>query len=308
MKLYLIQGAEPMSDTQKNQATAILGLLTQTSLHAGLGQSTDVVDLPIQREGHNGWPCVFGSAMKGALRTKAEDEKGKDNQELLTAFGPDTNHGQDYASAIAVTDARLLLLPVRSLTSHFKWVTCPEALQRLNRDLCMLGLKQIGLSELSIKEDEALVPEASSDEQLFLEEYHFDCKKVDLKEIINLLKQLMKRDDAEDVLKNQLVIVKDDIFAYLVKHAVPVNIHISLDSETKTVAEGPWYEETLPPDSLLYTALIARNSRNKDVTKSAEQVLKFVTDLVQNKWLQVGGNETVGMGWCGVKIYTETAQ
>lgn len=54
------------------QSTAILGLLAQTSIHAGAGASVGAVDLPIQREGHNGWPCVFGSAMKGALRAKAE--------------------------------------------------------------------------------------------------------------------------------------------------------------------------------------------------------------------------------------------
>ena len=55
-----------------SQATALLGLITETSLHAGAGSSVGVVDLPIQREGHNGWPCVFGSAVKGALRDMAE--------------------------------------------------------------------------------------------------------------------------------------------------------------------------------------------------------------------------------------------
>jgi len=54
--------------------TAILGLLAQTSIHAGAGSQTGIIDLPIQREGHNGWPCVFGSAVKGALRDKAEQE------------------------------------------------------------------------------------------------------------------------------------------------------------------------------------------------------------------------------------------
>lgn len=54
---------------------AILGLLAQTSIHAGTGQHTGAIDLPIQREGHNGWPRVFGSAVKGALRAHAEERK-----------------------------------------------------------------------------------------------------------------------------------------------------------------------------------------------------------------------------------------
>jgi len=36
------------------QANTILGLLAQTSIHAGTGSNTGVIDLPIQREGHNG--------------------------------------------------------------------------------------------------------------------------------------------------------------------------------------------------------------------------------------------------------------
>ena len=76
--------------------TALLGLWAQTSIHAGAGSSIDGIDLPIQREGHNGWPCVFGSSMKGALRTKAEDlwgEKGKDSVRYV--FGPDSDNQID---------------------------------------------------------------------------------------------------------------------------------------------------------------------------------------------------------------------
>ena len=50
----------------------LLGLYAQTSIHAGTGQNQGVVDLPIMREEHNGWPCIFGSAMKGAIRAAYE--------------------------------------------------------------------------------------------------------------------------------------------------------------------------------------------------------------------------------------------
>jgi len=297
-------------NNKDKQKTAFLGLLTQTSLHAGAGQSIGVIDLPVQREGHNGWPCVYGSAMKGALRTRAEDIHGKTDADLLEVFGPDTEKSSDYASAIAVSDARLLLLPVRSLTSHFKWVTCPEALKRLKRDADLLGMTlDMGKMPHPVNDDQAIVPEKETD--LFLEEYRFTCEPQDLSSLINILAMLMQRYDAEVALKEQLVIVSDDTFAHFVKHAIPVNAHIAIESKTKIVKQGAlWYEEDLPPDTLLYTCLIANSSRKKiengNTKKTAEKIMGFVSDLFTDRpWLQVGGNETVGMGWCGVKMYPE---
>ena len=55
----------------KNNAS-ILCLYAVTPCHAGSGASVGVVDLPIQREAHTDWPCVYGSAVKGALRAHAE--------------------------------------------------------------------------------------------------------------------------------------------------------------------------------------------------------------------------------------------
>ena len=117
--------------------TALLGLLAETSIHAGAGQMAGVIDLPIQREAHTAWPVVYGSAVKGAMRTLAEEQKAP---WLTAVFGPETSNASEHAGALLVGDARLLLLPVRSLTSHFKWVTCPALLRRLRADLERLGL------------------------------------------------------------------------------------------------------------------------------------------------------------------------
>ncbi|MDY6992654.1 MAG: RAMP superfamily CRISPR-associated protein, partial [Pseudomonadota bacterium] len=118
----------------------------------------------------------------------------------------------------------------------------------------------------------------------------------------------MARDDAETVLHEQLAIVSNDMFKHLAEHATPVNAHTAIDNDTKTVKPGAlWYEETLPPDTLLYIALVASCSRkpvqDKKNGKSAEKVLKHIENLFADySYLQVGGNETVGMGWCHLKI------
>jgi len=276
--------------------TAILGLHAETSIHAGAGSALDVIDLPIQREAHTNWPCVFGSAVKGALRAAA----GKGNQTDLV-FGLENANSDAYAGALLVGDARLLLLPVRSLTSHFKWITCPAVLQRYQRDAERMG-KSVKFTVPKIEGDMQAI--AATAGEVFLEEYRFEVKQADLKEVIDALVQVSDVAGFAEALKNQLMILSDNDFSYLAKHAVPVTPHIAINSETKAVKTGAlWYEETLPPETLLYVCLAANDARKKDSILSADAVLQTVQEMFTAKpYLQLGGNETVGMGWCRVKV------
>jgi CRISPR-associated protein Cmr4 len=289
------------------QANAILGLLAQTSIHAGTGSNTGVIDLPIQREAHTAYPCVFGSSMKGALRSHAEqyltDNDGKDA--VFAVFGADNQADNTYAGALMVSDARLVLLPIRSLTSQFKWVTSPYALQRLADDLARFstGLS-FKLPSDVLTENQAWTAQKQP-EDLFLEEYRFKTTvQDDLSTVIKVLAKLMQPKTGVDAqLQQQLVVVSDDMFSHLVQHTTPVNAHIAIKPDTKVVKDGAlWYEETLPPESLLYVGLAANKARKQDSKlATADDVLSTVTNLFMDKpWLQIGGNETVGMGWCAV--------
>jgi len=218
-------------------------------------------------------------------------------------YGAPPKQTDNSAGAIIPFEARLLLFPVRSLTSQFKWVTCPSALWRYKEDSKRLGLSvDFELPELnsnSLGENQAIID--SEEGSLFLEEYRFETQKKDLSKFITALAQLMQRDDAEQALKKQLVIVSDDSFTHLVNHATPVNAHNVLDSLTKT-SENLWYEETLPSETLLYIGLSANASRKENDEQSAADILKRVLNLfATTPYLQVGGNETVGMGWCIIK-------
>ena len=291
------------------QASTILGLLAQTSIHAGTGSNTGVVDLPIQREAHTAYPCVFGSSMKGALRTHAEqfypsEDNTRLNPVIAAVFGADNQADTMHAGALMVSDARLVLCPVRSLTSQFKWVTSLYALQRLQDDLARFGICQDLKLPTAPSDAEAwtLNPQADA---LFLEEYRFKTQQQDLNAVIDVLAQLMQhKTGVVEQLKQQLVVVSDDMFAHLAQHTTPVNAHIAIESATKTVKGGAlWYEETLPPETLLYVGLAANKARKPDSElTTAADILHKVTALFEgNKsWLQIGGNETVGMGWCAV--------
>ncbi len=278
---------------------AMLGLFTETSLHAGTGQMTGVIDLPIQREAHTEWPCVYGSAVKGAMRVLADSQ---DHDWVEEVFGPED--GNTHAGSIAISDARLLLLPVRSLTGHFKWVTCPALLERLQRDYRRLGLDDSFLDQgLAPLDDTHAFVSKEKEGHLFLEEFRFQTTSIDLQEIINNISQLSSNID-EKSLTEQLVIVNNDIFSHLARFATPVNAHIKIKNETKIVKPGAlWYEETLPADTLLYTTIVAFHSRKEKSEKEDDEILEHLLSLFPDKrpYLQIGGNETIGMGWCKVK-------
>ena len=283
--------------------TAILGLHAETSIHAGAGSALDVVDLPIQREAHTNWPCVFGSAVKGALRACAIARKAK-NVDLV--FGPERTDSSDYAGALLVGDARLALLPVRSLTGHFRWVTCPAILDRLKRDAKRLEIIGFDFDIPSVptpaqNADPVALAAQGNTNPLFLEEFRYAVVKEEkLDKLVKSLAKLSSVEGFKATLHEQLLVVTDDDFAFLCRHATPVTPHIALDSQSKTTKSGAlWYEETLPSETLLYICLAAHDARKKDEKLNAEDVLKRVDDLfVEKPYLQIGGNETVGMGWC----------
>lgn len=295
-------------------ATVILGLYTETSVHVGAGQAMDVVDLPIQREAHSEWPVIYGSSLKGALRDHLSAVV--DRETVMAAFGPEMKAATEYAGAVAVTDARILLLPVRSLTGIYHWVTAPEVLGRLRRDAEWLGwnldLPQDPVPEPSPSGDAGadvgwVVPEAASSDPLILETCRVHgTPNPDLDSWVAVLAALMPRPDAVACLKRRLVVVGDDLFTYLSKRSTPVNAHVRLDPGTKTVVSGAlWYEETLAPDSLLYTAVLAGTDRRpKPDRRMTPEALRqaVVGPFDRDPYLRVGGNETVGMGWCRVQL------
>src|SRR5687767_10402752 len=103
-------------------------------VHVGTGQAVDVIDLPIARMRSTGIPIVPGSSIKGVLR---DETPNLDERERSAVFGPDPEHenASDHAGALVVDDARLQVLPVRSFSGAFAWVSSPLLLDLARRDL-----------------------------------------------------------------------------------------------------------------------------------------------------------------------------
>lgn len=283
-------------------SSLLLGLHAHTWIHAGSGEKDGVVDLPIQREAHTGWPVIFGSSLKGAMRSQiSRNPRELAEQSLVTLFGPESLHAgatseKIHAGALLVSDARLLWLPVRSLTSHTRYVTCPALLRRLLADLQRSGQPQ-SLMLPKVGELEAVI---AGDQvgRLYLEEYAFTARTESALTPWGALLARFCDLDAEQILC-QLTVIHDDQFAHLCQAAIPVHPHIAIDYETKSVRDGAlWYEEALPPESLFYTLLLLTDAR--DNSGLSASTLKTQTEqalLGDAPYLQVGGNESTGMGW-----------
>lgn len=285
-------------------------------LHAGTGQGSGVIDLPIAREKATGMPYLPGSSVKGVLRDKSGDS---DITRML--FGPRTENASDHAGSLQMADARLLCLPVRSLRGTFAWVTSPYVLRRFARDAADTGLSG--------------VPAVPNPKDRFCDVTSQTVLQVDVRRgggnmsgvVLEDLDLEQRPDQAQawaDWLSNKifpasdtqwptmfaqrLCIVSDDVFSFLMTTAIEVIARNRLSEETKTVAKGAlWYEEALPTESILYgLATLSPTGKVRDAYKENTNatLLKHLNELASHA-LQFGGNATVGRGLCRLRLLKE---
>lgn len=307
-------------------AAEIIGLYAETPLHPGSGATQGAVDLPVQRETHTGIPLIPASSLKGVLRDVAErklNTGGKTDNRIAEIFGPEK--GDEYGGALAPTDARLLLFPVRSLEGIFVWVTCPLVIQRFVRDLALLkdqaaAQPLAGLQEISANNDEALMPPVDGrsiplTNPLVLEEYEY--KKVDepklasfVSEIAELMPNTVGYGTYQSRLSTHLAVISDTDFQHVVRTGTEIVTRIKLN-ERKTTTGGDgnmWTEEFLPSDCLFYSLLLAMPSRKNGANPlTGQAVLNILKSKVKPEIIQIGGDETVGRGWTRLRWFNSPA-
>lgn len=323
-----------MTENRDKVARGLLGIHAQTPLHPGAGAAIGAIDLPVQREKHTHWPTIGGSAIKGILRdacrervkgnhAEEKDEDGKvlrsqrrvanaEDKELVTAFGPDSTRADEHAGALSVTDARLLAFPVRSLKGVFAWVTCRAVLERFQRDAHLAG-HRVEIPD-AVPSNHVAVAEACPclfGANVVLEEFDFkQADNVDATPIANwiaenVLPSLGGNATVSQRFRKHLVILHDDDFTHFARHATEVTARIGLNYDTKTVNKGAlFYQEFLPAETLLYSVVLANTARAKTGNgKPASDVLGFIdATLAEKPVLQIGGDETIGKGFCAVKL------
>lgn len=298
----------------------VLFFYTLTPLHPGSGASVAAVDLPIQRERHTNYPMIQASGVKGALRSLAKDLTDKERIKIV--FGPETEAASEHGGALALTDARVLLFPVRSVKGVFAWITCPGVIARFNRDLKILkatnnsGLDPQPLetaANVAPKPQEAYVPRDSAvvldGKHVILEDFCFTVADEKREEIRNVAEWVAENalpgglKHWKEKLKKDLVLLSDDDFREFVEMSTEVITRVKL-GEKGTVETGPWDEEHLPAETLLYSLALATDPKlrredlqNKPI-QDAQEVLNCLKNELVSKAhvMQFGGDETVGKG------------
>ena len=264
----------------------ILGMLAETPVHPGSGRGLGVVDLPVAREAATDYPVVVGSSLKGALKDKAERSDRIDHTEIDRIYG-----SPDRAGTLLVSDARLLLLPVRSLTSSYRWATCPHLLERFHRDLQRAG--QAPQFEVPHVSTGKVNTQGSG--KLFLEERQFEIVGAPDSALVDEVGRLIAHKDARGRLSGQVAVLSSDDFTWFARYGLTIQARNVLDDKKRS--RNLWYEETLPPDTLMYALIAGRTDAGLDAFERL-----FPTTAPGDPYLQVGGNETVGQGWFAVTV------
>lgn len=269
-------------------------LYALTPVHAGSGQALKAVDLPIQRERHTYWPTVQASGIKGALRDWCE-KAWSDSEKAEKIFGKAGETGSNWAGAVTVTDARILLFPVRSNISPFVHVTSPAVLKRLKGDLEILTFN---LPDVPVISDPGkfipLKGDFSSRTSVILEDI--------LVTMDGQVENKWSKQISEFIPEaEKIILVSDDVFNYLVRTATEVQAHIAIDDATGSTKEGSLrYQEYLPADSVLYFLAFFSDVR-ADSQEKASDVTSLVSEKGVSTHIQIGGDFTLGKGICKVK-------
>ncbi len=275
-----------------------------TPLHVGVGRTGGVVDLPIQRDEY-GYPCIYSSSIKGALKTsllysfvKTLEDYNEARMAVQALLGPEPEEGETFESSIAILDAYLFAMPVRSLKGVYTYITSPLLIARFHERLELLKtilqdgdqtildkvsnlidiLGKIIERELEINEAicigknnecENLKVDVLQGKAVLAEEFFLDLKSLDNSNEISE-GQATKPDVLVKFIRNvaeldkPLLIVNDSIAKDVIERSILRYTRVRLRRETKTVGAGPWTEEYLPPKAVLHTMTLYKKPSLSD--------------------------------------------
>ncbi|GCD78002.1 type III-B CRISPR module RAMP protein Cmr4 [Thermaurantimonas aggregans] len=327
-----------------------LFLICETPLHVGSGSDLGIVDLPIQRERHTNFPKIEASSLKGALReafesklvlSEKDDSKAKSN--LITinkAFGYDDGElgfdvkkrfsakeflketfkeNSQFSGCISITDARLLLFPVKSLYGVFAWITCPRVIKKFIADLELARITtSFSADDFNTEEDKTtskaeILKNNNSKQQAYLEEFVFTLTKDTANGNVDKLAKWLKENifSATDTsywatkMEKDIIILSDENFRDFVTLATEVITRTKINNETGTVQQGALFsEEYLPAESVMYSLVMFSDEFSSREDRMTAADVKTFFEEIPNI-VQIGGNATLGKGIVRTKFLTE---
>jgi len=213
------------------------------------------------------------------------------------------------AGALLVGEARVLAFPVRSAKGAFAWVTCPLALRRFQRD----SGRSLTIPDVDAEDQCYAGPGLclggadEKDRKVVLEEY---CLAVIGESTAWEALADLSEDAVWQEIGKRFVVLSDEMFSYFVEHACEVVTRVRIEDETGTAVDGGLFnQEQVPSETLFYAVIAAQEEKRKSEDrqrKTAAEALAALGQKLQSEdvagLIQVGGDETVGLGYCSVAL------
>jgi CRISPR-associated protein Cmr4 len=231
-----------------------------------------------------------------------------DKTEVDKFFGDDTQ----FSGALSLTDARLLLFPVKSLYGVFAWITCPRVIKKFIADLALAGITIPFSGDVNFDNEKdkttskaEILKTNSGKTQAYLEEFVFTLNQDSADGNVDKLAEWLKDNlfSATDTsywvtkIEKDIVVLDDNDFRDFVTLATEVITRTKINNETGTVQTGALFsEEYLPAESVLYSlVMFADEFSAKETRMNAEGVKDFFEKGLP-QIVQVGANATLGKG------------
>lgn len=286
-----------------------------TSLHVGMGRSSGVVDLPIQRD-PQGFPVIFSSTFKGALKQhcgtvhNAINNNGRIDcskaKVCCCLFGGEGVGGEgetDVTSVVSISDLYPLAIPVPSLDKGYVYLTSRYLISTITDLFKAVNYKE-GVEFLR-----SIVPQ--EDKVTVGTDIMVPLVKVPS----SLLDTLSNLGSIANKLKEGIAVEEDDSKAVLeIEKGIIKYTRNRINMSTKTVLSGSlWTEEYLPHGSIFAGIMFLNTPRrnnycNDDSDKNKvcddECARQRLNEFIKDKefYLNVGGKETIGKGIVKVRI------
>jgi CRISPR-associated protein Cmr4 len=265
-------------------------LSPKSHLHVGSGSSNyGVIDNLVQRDPTDGFPSIYGSSLKGALKEHCEEvlnwKVGKEPDiNSKTVFGYNEQKGK-----YAFSDVHLLGLPVKTNKVPYMIATCKYILNKfltiVQEDYEYKALKPDLVNDIKtlaavnvVQERPIIVGNAIND--ITIEDYlNVGNQTVTLSGAIN------------KVLGGSILLLHDEDFLYQCSdYALPVIPRNSLDNGEST---NLWYEQIVPRESRFF--FFAERFIDSD----------SLDTVIQEHKVQIGANATIGEGKCLIKNFNK---
>ncbi|EWM19875.1 type III-B CRISPR module RAMP protein Cmr4 [Kutzneria sp. 744] len=204
--------------------------------------------------------------------------------------------------AVSVGDAQLLAFPVATLRNLYAWATGELLLSRLRRKLALLGVPDtattvIGGPALADGAVAGASGWATSHAQVLGPFLATVTHEPAVRSLGAALANLTCPTSpvfefTRTKMTSDLLVADHTTLGELTQTGTDVVARVQLYEKAKTVANGPFYSEHLPAETVLAAVLAGTSA----------ELLDRLCTLVDNQPITLGGDETIGKGllWCRV--------